>query len=327
MSYTLQNGALSISYVPEAASLSVTLEGAPVTWSWANAPFIVLNDDSALTLTDGVCESAPIDRGTSRGVRAIYKNIPDAQGRITPYSVQTEVTLNTATGQLKAEACVLGEGMGEIKALAYPPRMKFDAPEGHGYTVLPRMQGAILPAGHGLKFPDGLVFERAAYIPVYGQIHDGCGYAAIIDTPYDARYSVVGEEIQPWFAPSLGVIGYPRALLYSFFPAGDFNTIAKIYRRYLSERGQPHETAAYACLVDWWCDTVRGTGVDLYIGLAPNRLGTPGWSQFELADQMCYNSAKPEVSGNVMFSYSKIFSPLNKIMASGVRNALGLWRF
>ena len=88
-----------------------------------------------------------------------------------------------------------------------------------------------------------------------------------------------------------------------------------------------HETAAYACLVDWWCDTVRGTGVNLYIGLAPYRLGATGWSQFELADQMRYNSIKPEVSGNVMFSYSKIFSPLNKVMAIGVRNALSLWRF
>ncbi len=87
-----------------------------------------------------------------------------------------------------------------------------------------------------------------------------------------------------------------------------------------------HETAAYACLVDWWSNTVRNTGVDLYIGLAPYRLGAPGWSQFELADQMCYNSMRPEVQGNVMFSYSKVFAPRNKVMAEGVRRALNLWK-
>jgi hypothetical protein len=85
---------------------------------------------------------------------------------------------------------------------------------------------------------DGIVFERGAYIPVYGQIQDGCGYAAIIDTPYDARYNVTGEEIQPYFVTSLGHMRYARALLYSFFAEGDFNTVAKIYRAYLSERGE-----------------------------------------------------------------------------------------
>ena len=238
MNYRIEASHLTLDYVPEACELTVTLQGTDISWSWSNKPFLVLTDHTSLILTDGDCESAAFDRGTTRGVRALYKNIRDGEGNPTHYSVETEVSLNLATGQLKAEARVLGDGMGELAALAYPPRMSFNAPEGHGYTVLPRMQGAILPAGHGLKFDDGLVFERAAYIPVYGQVHDGCGYAAIIDTPYDARYSMVGEEIQPYFAPSLGVMGYPRALIYSFFPAGDFNTIAKIYRRYLSERGE-----------------------------------------------------------------------------------------
>ena len=100
------------------------------------------------------------------------------------------------------------------------------------------MQGTLIPAGHPEKMNDGIVFERGAYIPVYGQIKDGCGYTAIYDTPYDARYSVVGEEIQPYFTTSLGTMRYPRAMLYDFFAEGDFNTVAKTYRAYLTERGQ-----------------------------------------------------------------------------------------
>ena len=87
-----------------------------------------------------------------------------------------------------------------------------------------------------------------------------------------------------------------------------------------------HETAAYACLVDWWCANVRGTGVKLYIGLAPYRLGTPNWSTRELADQLRYNSSKSEVSGNIMFSYSKVFFPSTKSARSGVQQALSLWK-
>ena len=87
-----------------------------------------------------------------------------------------------------------------------------------------------------------------------------------------------------------------------------------------------HETAAYACLVDWWCSTVQNTNVKLYIGLAPYRLGTPGWSTRELADQLRYNSSKRNVSGNIMFSYSKIFSPRSKAAKAGVNQALSLWK-
>ena len=87
-----------------------------------------------------------------------------------------------------------------------------------------------------------------------------------------------------------------------------------------------HETAAYACLVDWWCNTVKGTGVKLYIGLAPYRLGTPGWSTRELADQLRYNSSRKEVDGNIMFSYSKIFFPATKAARAGVQQALSLWK-
>ena len=238
MNYTLTHDLFSVSYTPEICALTVTVKGSDAAWSWHNLPFLVRADQTSLVLTDSDCESHTFDRGTTRGVRATYKNLRDGAGNPTPISVQTEVSVNVATGQLKAEAVVTGDGKGELIALAYPPRMKFDVPEGHGYTVLPRMQGTILPAGHGYKLPDAIVFERGAYVPVYSQIHDGCGYTAIIDTPYDARYSVVDEEIQPYFAPSLGTMAYPRSVLYSFFPKGDFNTVSKTYRAYLTERGE-----------------------------------------------------------------------------------------
>ena len=239
MNYRIEASHLTLDYIPEACELTVTLQGTDISWSWSNKPFLVLSDKTTLILTDGDCESSVHDTGVSKGVRAVYKNLRDAEGKLYPYVVSTEVSVNPDTGMVKAEARVTEDGMGEIAALAYPPRMSFDVAEGEGYTVLPRMQGAIIPAGHSYTFHDGLLYERDAYIPVYGQIRKGNGgYAAIVETPYDGRYSVVGDEIQPYFITSLGKMNYARSVLYSFFPEGDFNTIAKLYRAYISERGE-----------------------------------------------------------------------------------------
>jgi uncharacterized lipoprotein YddW (UPF0748 family) len=61
----------------------------------------------------------------------------------------------------------------------------------------------------------------------------------------------------------------------------------------------------YDKLVDWWANEVRGTGVKLYVGHAPYKLGTTetGWSSAaEIVHQLEYNKDAPEVFGDVFFS-------------------------
>lgn len=63
--------------------------------------------------------------------------------------------------------------------------------------------------------------------------------------------------------------------------------------------------APYDKLVTWWSDEVRGTGVKLYIGHSPYKLGTAeaGWqSAQEIINQLDYNTRHPEVQGSVFFS-------------------------
>ena len=63
--------------------------------------------------------------------------------------------------------------------------------------------------------------------------------------------------------------------------------------------------ARYDKLVDWWAQEVKGTGVDLYIGHSPYKLGTKeaGWqSAQEMIDQLEYNKKYTEVKGDVFFS-------------------------
>ncbi|TFE19651.1 family 10 glycosylhydrolase [Cohnella luojiensis] len=63
--------------------------------------------------------------------------------------------------------------------------------------------------------------------------------------------------------------------------------------------------ARYDKLVDWWANEVRGTKVDLYIGHAPYKLGTPevGWNNAqEIINQLKYNKNYFEVKGDIFFS-------------------------
>ncbi|MHA7962672.1 family 10 glycosylhydrolase [Paenibacillus sp. CAU 1782] len=73
--------------------------------------------------------------------------------------------------------------------------------------------------------------------------------------------------------------------------------------------------ARYDKLVDWWAQEVQGTGVDLYIGHSPYKLGTKeaGWdSAQELINQLHYNKQYPQISGDVFFSAKDLMrNPLN----------------
>ena len=88
-----------------------------------------------------------------------------------------------------------------------------------------------------------------------------------------------------------------------------------------------HDTAAYAALTDWWCQTVKGTPVKLYIGHAVYRLGeSRQYSANELYWQLLYNNKKPEISGSILFRYNNIFQPTNPVMSSGVQKVRQLWQ-
>ncbi|PLT43724.1 family 10 glycosylhydrolase [Paenibacillus sp. FSL W8-1187] len=66
-----------------------------------------------------------------------------------------------------------------------------------------------------------------------------------------------------------------------------------------------HPTVPYGKVADWWQRTVRGTGVDLYIGHSPYKLGTTeaGWqSSSEIVRQLDYNQLAGSVTGELFFS-------------------------
>ena len=85
----------------------------------------------------------------------------------------------------------------------------------------------------------------------------------------------------------------------------------------------------YAALVDWWADTVQGSGVDLYIGVSVNRIGKTADSRGagELADQLLYDMGRPEVAGEIFFSWKDVSQPDNTSMKKAVRSLIeGQWK-
>ena len=83
-----------------------------------------------------------------------------------------------------------------------------------------------------------------------------------------------------------------------------------------------HESAAYAALVDWWCQTVKDTGVDLYIGHSAYQLESAAWQNNELFYQLLYNRSKPEVKGSIIFSYRNLARPANQRVLKNGRKVL-----
>lgn len=78
------------------------------------------------------------------------------------------------------------------------------------------------------------------------------------------------------------------------------------------ERG--HKTADFTALLDWWSDLVKGTDVDLYIGLADYKTleakaaDSAWYDGREIAEQLADCAENDEVDGVIHFRYGSIAS-------------------
>lgn len=201
------------------------------TWTMTDKPYIRFVSGKEI-LFPAPKDVSVTKTGTYDGVRSHY----DIQG--TKISVMTHVYVDRTTEDIVFEVRVDCDKRGEIEVVSYPAPFDFDAKEGEGYTVLPRMQGSLVPAGKEIRIDIGDIFGRDAYMAMYGQVKDGAGYTAIFDTPYDAKYITDGRRIIPLHRTSLGKMAYIRKMIYRFREECDYNVIAKCYRAYIKENGK-----------------------------------------------------------------------------------------
>ena len=112
MTYTWTNKKLSLCYDPEHAALQIAVDGSEIAWAWTGAPFIRLADGEVLNFTDAHCESRAYKTGVADGVRAAYSRFTKKDGTFYPYTVETYVYLDIASGDLKTEVRLDGDQMG-----------------------------------------------------------------------------------------------------------------------------------------------------------------------------------------------------------------------
>lgn len=234
--YSLTLGSRVIAFSPKELSFEIRLKD--TVWRWGAAPSITLSDGDVLLFSEARCEAAPRRTGVSDGVAAQYCAFRGKSGKAYEIKAYTFTWVNASTGELNFDIRVEGDKEGQIKALSYPAAFEFDAKPGEGYTVLPRMQGTLVPAGTEIRIADGRIQERDGYLSFFGQVKNGSGYLAIYDTPYDAHYGFSGGVVTPYFIPSLGKISYKRRMTYLFYDGCDYVTFAKAYRSYIKYKGR-----------------------------------------------------------------------------------------
>ena len=173
-----------------------------------------------------------------------------AFGKKLPFSLICTAEIlddNTVEFSLKAE----NEEGYDIQAVYFPAPFNSKKSGKSSYHVDSMRQGFIMPDGQlkhiipmigytNIKRP---INSGDVYMPVWGRVCDSHSFTAIVETPYDASiYSSFGKRgsfiNSVYWLSSLGKLSYERKIRFIFHENGDYNTVAKDYRRYLIENNQ-----------------------------------------------------------------------------------------
>ncbi len=237
--YLLKSDHLTVSYDPDLLLFSAD-NGVEV---WRTkpgvTPYVTSRKFGSLPFSDAKCESSAYETGTVSGVKAVY-SFPES-GIV----VVTYLYLERYDNTLHCEFFVRGDISSDIEFIHWPAPLEFNTD--NGATVLPKMQGVLLPARWDGKVPcyqAWRMLSRDYYMPFAGQIRNGSGCMMIFETPWDACCfvdHVPGGDttLVPYWRPSLGhySVRDRRKLSYRFPEKADYNLFAKIYRTYVREHG------------------------------------------------------------------------------------------
>ena len=138
-----------------------------------------------------------------------------------------------------------------IQGAVYPGAFNSKIKGANSYHVDPMRQGFIMPDGYMKNFFSTRYYTFVkrpintgdCYFPLWGRVCDGHTFSAIVETPYDASLvSCYGKRLaflnSVYWQTSLGKVSYERKIRFVFHSNGDYNTVAKDYRKYLMDRNQ-----------------------------------------------------------------------------------------
>jgi hypothetical protein len=182
------------------------------------------------------------ETGIGKGIKSQFSKFSLGE-KTFQVSFETLIWIDNTYGNFHFEVTPVSDEQGDISSIAWPGPFELPAKSDSSYTVLPIMQGVIIPGGwkDEVKAPDGgRYYTRGSYMPWWGQIKAGSGYIAIAETPWDGGYIFSHPaggptHIGPAWYPSLGRLGYKRKMRYTFLKECTYIDLCKIYRAYLKQ--------------------------------------------------------------------------------------------
>lgn len=244
-------------HIIEAGGLRVTFDEKRLSWSVRKGRTIwetAAAEQCTLRGRDGKEREAKLQ--TARSVKT-YRISNTAQegivceladfaglGRGMSLRLTLALAVETATGDLVATIDGSEEGV-DFVGVCWPGAVKFEDAAVQE-TVMPFMQGALIPGNWPTRVTKMTHFpthSRWLYMPWWGQRKGGAGYTAILETDADAGCRFMHPtggptQVGPWWMGSLGKVGYPRTVRYSFFDKCDYVSMCKHYRRHVMRAGR-----------------------------------------------------------------------------------------
>ncbi len=178
------------------------------------------------------------------GVRAVYDSFFIGTRKL-PISVDTTVRVDYETKKIIFEVEIIGDEAGSIISLHWPQSIEFDDEDKTAYTVIPMMQGTLIPSKwhNTVLVNDGRYYHHDGFMPWFGQRWGEQGYFMNTVTADDAGYNVdhiprVRTRISNVWYPTLGQMRYLRCCELTLYGKCDYNDFCRTYRSYVIERGK-----------------------------------------------------------------------------------------
>ncbi len=219
------------------SDLAMKVQTGGATWQFLpSSQEDIAFQDAAMSLTSAQrITAAPLITGYSVGCIVTFEQFPGQPEftlRWTVFAIGKEVVFDLAAHDTDAV----------LKSVRWPKAIELGN-AASDLTVIPRMQGMLIPGNWPQAISaEDLTNSRTFYLPWWGQIHDGHGVQAILETSADAGGRYVHPAGGPtrvaplWYA-TLGKFGYLRTIRYVFDDAATYVTMAKRFRRYVQEHG------------------------------------------------------------------------------------------
>jgi hypothetical protein len=254
---------------------------------------------------------APYQTGARRGVRILLERITTlATDTSARPALQLFLCLESGTEELICEVVGVQETV-HVTRLTWPGSF---APESFDHTVVPFMQGMLLPRQwpEEVKLYDSHAYGRGLYMPWWGFLQGDAGAMVILETPDDGGCALSHPgggptRMDPVWHGSLGRLRYPRRLRIAFTEGG-YVGMAKRYRRHVMASG------TFVSLAE------KAARTPLAAKLAGSPVVHTSILYHIQPESSYYQAGKPEANHQIV-SFAERARQLEALAALGVRRA------